>query len=383
MSFWNLPTVLGVAGISVFILVLIGVFKVGKKNMKAVMGVSAIAGIVLLMVGMSASGTFRIQDVFQASTEGTIDAGGNQVTTDGNALPIKTLKVFAKEKYSNSYTSVGGTLYFYPEGTDISKPNAKSITSATVTSGQANLTDTVLMTNTPYEIAFDGGTSHYDYSFGNQVLGGVNYDQYQGLLTMNLGEIASNGSIADPLTETTISGDINGVTALTTLNNTGSEIYVGVAGTCANSGAAIANDETICYNETTGDNSFYVYFTAECVGGNKECQEPVMCFEWASSNPVEGNEFSSITVQRDSGTDLGIPSNVVDWFAEESCLSLGDVLVGGTSGKYKITFTVDESNTDASDYFNIVFDDLGDINGKTDLRNTKIGKTDINFGFIV
>ena len=288
------------------------------------------------------------------------------------------MNVLLGEKASNSYAAVDGTLYIYPSGTNPSDPNANTITTVTVASGAGNSTSANVQTETPYRVVYGGSTEDYTMDFGEIKFGGSSYDSETGLLLFSAKDIVANGTLSDMLDESTVSGDINGVTSATAaagLNDTGSEIF---SGSTACASQATANGNDVCYNETTGDNSFYIKFSVECTGANKFCNDVVLCVDWDSTNPPEGNEYSSISIQQESGTDFGLPSDFTNYFKNEGCANVGDI-TGGRSGKYKMQFAATDANIDSNDDWDLVIDDLGAVNGKDLLLATKITKQVIHF----
>jgi len=59
-----------------------------------------------------------------------------------------------------------------------------------------------------------------------------------------------------------------------------------------------------------------------------------------------------------------MPSELVNYWAAEECIALGDV-IAGTSSTIKLTFTLDETALDdGADIWYFGFDDLGSMRGK-------------------
>ena len=86
----------------------------------------------------------------------------------------------------------------------------------------------------------------------------------------NLG-VGAIATIDDMLTETDTGGDVvNGQSE----NTAGSELFGG--------------SDTLTYNATTGDGSFFVKPTIAISGGNKEVQDLVYCYTHDTTNPPEG-----------------------------------------------------------------------------------------------
>ena len=99
---------------------------------------------------------------------------------------------------------------------------------------------------------------------------------------------------------------------------------------------------------------------------------------WDATNPPTGNEYTAITMQLDSGKDLGVPSDILNYFKNEQPVALG-TLKGGDSSVYKITWSISEANADANMDYTILYDDLGGNNGKDVLLNTKGTKDTFTF----
>jgi len=356
--------------IAVSVAIFMGLFKLGKKRYKPVATGLLIGAVVMIVIsgGLGNIG-FTPQVVVQGQSTGT----SNGVSLV--AKPIQYLNAIFSEKYSNSYSAVAGTLYVYPSGTDPKDPNANAITSLTIAGGNGSKTNPLLTTETNYRVVLGASDSHYSMDFGEMKFGGAGYDTNTGLLLFSASNVIANGTISDPLDESAIGGDINGVTSLSGLNDTGAEVFAGSTA-CAVAGAVNGND--ICYNETTGDASFYIKFNIECTGANKECEDVVLCVDYDSTNPPEGNEYSSISLQLESGTDFGLPSDFTNYFKNEGCYNMGNIQ-GGKSGKYKMTFGATDANIDTNDDWSLVIDDLASVNGKDILSATKITKQTILF----
>ena len=89
--------------------------------------------------------------------------------------------------------------------------------------------------------------------------------------------------------------------------------------------------------------------TMSISGSNQVAKDYVMCFVFANQNSPEGNEISAFTSQLQTGTDLGIPSDLLNFWSNEECVKLGTTVKSGSSAKYKFTITYTEANLDAND----------------------------------
>jgi len=88
-----------------------------------------------------------------------------------------------------------------------------------------------------------------------------------------------------------------------------------------------------------------------------------MCFEYESSTVrPEGNELSALTMQLRTGTDLGVPSDILNYWKTD-----------------RTTFSVNEGNLDANDDFAIIFDDLGGISAQDIHLDTGCTAVSIDF----
>lgn len=280
-------------------------------------------------------------------------------TTSGNTFVIATLKTLAKEKNSNSYTSVGTGvqyLYIYDANTDPSSPTASYIDRINLTSGVGTDTNSVVKTNTPYRVVFNGANVWYDKDFGIMTFNSNGYNAQTGTYSFDMGEIAKIATIGAPLNGTAIDGTVNGQTSYTAITE-------------------ISNASTatvLVLNKTSSDGQFYISPTISFSGAYAEVERPVLCFEFDLSNPPAGNEVSSITAQLLSGTDFGIPSELVNYWGKQQCVMLGSTVKGGTSSQVKLTFTVSTANLGGTgtDIYYMAIDDLGNLRAKDVALNT-------------
>ncbi len=317
------------------------------------------------VVNLGGASGFFLTATGVADSGNNDDANTNDNTNDnvgGKALVIGTLKASAKEKYSNSYTAVGsGTqwLQIYDAGTDPSSPTASFIDRINVTSGSGSTTSKLVKTNTNYRVVFNGNGVWYDKDFGVMSFSDNDYNSETSELLFNVGEIAKIATLDDMLTESQgTDGNVNGATNSSGL---GIELYGDAS-------------DSLVYNITAGDGQFYVKPTFAFSGAYTEAKNPVVCFLWDSSNPPEGNEITSITAQSVTGTDFGLPSELVNYWSTQQCVMLGSSATGGQSGQVKLTFTVNEANMVAADDWFLYFDDLSKIRG-SDAIVSNIGGT--------
>lgn len=319
------------------------------------------AGLFLATTGAVAPST--------GTSTNTNNNGASQ-NTGGSNLIIGTLKAKAQEKYSNSYTNVGNGngqyLKIYDANTDPSSPTASYIDRINITSGSGSTTSKLITTGTPYRVVFDGANVWYDKDFGVMSFNSANYNVQTSELLFDIGTVSKISNITSALNGTATDGTVNGQTTSSATNE-------------INTTASTATE--IRYDKAVGDGQFYISPTVAFSGAYTESKNPVLCFEWDTSTPPEGNEVSSITYQLTSGTDFKMPSELVSYWSTQQCILLGQTASGGTSSTFKLTFTMDESQITASDdVFYMYVDDLGKIRGK-DAIVTNIGASPYKLKF--
>lgn len=289
-------------------------------------------------------------------------------TASGNNFIIGTLKASAKEKYSNSYTAVGSGNQFlriFDASTDPSLPTASTVDKINISSGVGTDTNKLVKTDQNYRVVFDGAGVWYDQDYGVMKFPSANYNAQSSELLFDLGSISKIGTIDKALNGTAIDGTVDGNLAFSNV----SEINV-----------SSSTATKIVYNSAVGDGQFYIQPTISFSGAYTEVKNPVLCFEWDTSSPPEGNEVSSITAQLISGTDFGIPSELVSYWSKQDCYMLGSNVAGGKAETVKLVFTVDESKlTAADDVFYMYVDDLGNIRGKDTMLNTGASNYKLQF----
>lgn len=291
-------------------------------------------------------------------------------TTSANSFVIGTLKASAKEEYSNSYGNVGsgstsGGLKIFDAGTTPSSPTASTIDRVNMSAGSGSSTNKLVKTNTPYRVVYDGGNTWYDKDFGVMTFDSNAYNAETSELLFDVGTITKIATIDDMLTEIhSTNGDVNGE---------------------ANSSARAMElygdaSDSLVYNESAGDAQFYIKPTISFSGAYTGVKLPVLCFQWDVSNPPEGNEITSITAQLVSGTDFGIPSELVNYWSTQQCVMLGSQATAGQSEQVKLTFTVVEANMDTTDDWYLYLDDLGKAKGNDQIiSNTGATADSIKF----
>lgn len=361
------------------ILALIGAvstFAVYKKafkqngNLKMIIGV---LGAIALVVG--AGGVYSIYSGSDLPILGSAflttvggDSGQTEtntpVETESKSRVLDTLKAISRTKYSNSYSTVAGTLSFYDKDTTPGEPNANAIDTITLSSGVGSTTNGYLKTNTQYRASFDGDGTYYDVDYGLITISEDDFNPSTGTAQFDLGDILTVATISDMINESGVGGDVNGQ----------SDATVGTAELGSNT------TDYFWYDESVGDQQFYIQPTFESTTANTGLKNPVVCFDFDRSNPPEGTEITAISTQVVDGTGFGIPSDLTDYWVNQQCVSLGSEMKAGTSSKVKLTFTVSESNLDnMADVWYLEMDDLGDYLGQDINRDTGATADSITF----
>ncbi len=260
--------------------------------------------------------------------------------------PISTLSAISTVKNSNSHTGVSGYLRVFDAEVNPADPTASNLDSITLSSGVGSTTNKYIKTSTPYRVVFDGDGTYYDKDFGIMTFPDKDFNPSTGEFLFDLEKIVLVATIDDMIDETATAGLLNGQVA----NTQGTTELYGTA-------------DDIEYDESVGDGQFYFQPTLSASTAYAELNDAVLCFEWDSTNAPEGNEISSIVAQLQSGSDFGIPSELVNYWSTEECISLGD-MTAGQSSTMKFTITLDETALDTNDVWYLGLDDLGSLRGK-------------------
>lgn len=349
--------IVGTVALLVRYLVKQGSVRVGRKSMPMVSGLLGIVGIVFLVLGGLA---FMNIDLLGKLGTASVGTGDGATTGECNIFtPVSQLSILTKDSLSGSRTATAGAVNFYEKDVDPTNPLATAYATSTLASGAATINDTLKLC-TQYRVTMDGGASatYYSEDFGLVTLKVADYDKENGLYVLDLSTLLPAGgfysiaTIDDVLDETTNSTD---------LNNGG---WIGNESAAAVGEIKSVTADTIFYDLSTGDGSFYIMPTMSISGSNQVAKDYVMCFVFANTNAPEGNEISAFTSQLQTGTDLGIASDLLNFWSNEECVKLGTTVKSGSSAKYKFTITYTEANLDANDDWAIYWDDLGNKNGK-------------------
>lgn len=356
------------------ILAIVGLFRVGSVKGKTVAGVAKGWAYVFLIAAVLVSlGTSNLlpslgldlgEVGLEAGAEPVITPPRNGVTTPttpsttpstAQQFPINTFRLQTVEKHTNSVTQGNGTLRIYDKDTDPKDPNAVALSSMTASSGTVSTSTPPITLDTPYRVVYDGLGSAYDIDFGiiEFPVEGFLKNTGEYLYTLKFTSIAL---IDDFINENSTAA--NGQSDRDT-DGTAELVFTAT--------------DTLTYDESVGDQEFYIQPTISFSGGNKEVHNAVLCYVWDTTNPPEGNEITSIKYQRISGDDLGFASSQTNLWSSELCNDVGNQ-ESGFSAEFRLTFTVSEINLDANDDWTLRMDDLGAWRGK-DVLVANLGAT--------
>lgn len=302
---------------------------------------------------------------------------GSTASLSGYA--VENLAVTAKEANSNDRASVDGFLRIYESNVDPASATANPLDSVTVYNGVGSSTNKVVKMGVQYRMVFEGnstGSNYYDVDLGTRTLdsfGSLNPNT--GVLSVDVGEVKLVATIDDIIAEETAAANspLNGQATMVNVTAGTGELQ------CADTGAACAADGTIVYDESVGDQSWYMEPTASVSGANAVSKQYVWQFKFDSTNPPEANEYTQITAQLLSGRDAGIPSDVTNFWKTETPITFGD-LNAGTFSKYRLTFSEVEANEDANDDWTLNADDLGRSLGQDVRLNTRATADKFTYG---
>ena len=326
---------------------------------------STLAVLLIAVVGMYGyaqwTGTTPVQDVCHDTLGNVIDCSpipfsetdigtGTSAQAAGlHQYAIKDITLLAEEAYSGSWSAVSGDFELYSHGADPTDPNTKNFTSVAITSGTGSDSSwNAADTDTAYTALFDGGSSYYDIYDPDFTFQSANFNEQLGTYTYRydgdraVQKVGTINELVDSTSGTYSSGvTINTTTNTVTVNNTAE--------------AGTASFDIILKN----------------TAGNTVLKDVALDFPIDQTNPLEGNEFSKVTLQLKSGHDFGLPSDITSYITNNMPLPVGDI-EGGTSGTYTITFTYSSTNFGTSgDTLRMIADDLGGYLNKDISMNSK------------
>jgi hypothetical protein len=279
---------------------------------------------------------------------------------------IENITVYTKTKGANSYTAYTGEIKLWDPEVNPGDANANAVSTSTVAAGTGTIDAKSFGTGDELKLTLDGSSTWYDMlmpTAGDFIV----VDEAEGIIKFTTAdtteesvspeveflEIVTITTIDDMLEEGGETDNLS-INGQTNTNLSVSTVEIG----CADPGCADAG--VLIYDESQGDGDWYYKIDIGVTGANTWGEQMALCYEWESGAEPEGNEFSSITVQQISGTDYGMPSELVNYFANEACVQLGSIR-GGQSGEYKILYSTTEANLDTNDDFKLTLDDMGGI----------------------
>lgn len=389
--------------------IIIGLYFKGQDKRaieaRTMFGIAAIFGAIALF---SWIGWVPGLDIQTAAPPGTTidipaDAGITTVISTDEQKLISSLSIMTIDAGSNKRNVCEDQVQYFAEGEDPRLSTAYSIDTTTIASGVGTENGSYLKTNTLYKTIFHdtSGPSYYDGVLGEGVWNPSDAISAVAIkapsttaatvtTSITFGEDGTAplwkiATIPDMLDETATDGTINGQSNINGSVECNGEIQVGAD-------ATPANGNTVYYNDTNGDGSFYLRLTFGSEGSQAYLKRPVVCFVNDMSNPCERNEFSAITaaLYTGSGSDVVLPSDLHTAFSNmNACVEIGGQEIDGVayiaSGKtavYTVTFTVAEEYTDGSaDLFYMFADDLADYLGQDIRSGQGATGTSVTIGF--
>ena len=292
-------------------------------------------------------------------------------------LSVETITVQLQDPLSKSWTAHSGTFKIFQKGVNIRNPDATPLQSGALSSGKKIFYNVVgINTNTEWQLVNDGGGTYYDTYIKSYVFDPNRYNSKTGnySLLLGLNTIYSNEV-----------GRKIGTISVTIANTSGE------AGMCFNKytvNTSIPCDttqtRTIEFNATAADGTFDFDVTLKNTGSNALLKNMVMQSVNDLTNPVEGNEFTTVKFQHLQGTDLfaaggNIDNDLTSELSNNFAVPLSSWF-GGTTGKATLTFTMATANIADNETFYLYFDDLGSYNGK-DALTSNAGASNVAIKF--
>ena len=333
----------------------------GEKPMNdqiKTIGVIALLAV-MAMVGYSYfTGTTPVQDICYDTAGNIVDCSliPFQTVTDETGVTveaaglhqwaIKDITIMAEESFSGSWSAVAGQFELYSSGADPTDPSTTNFTYVTLASGIG--TDTswnAADTDTFYTALFDGAGTYYDVFDENFVFKSENYNTELGTYTFRYEDVDKVGTINE-LADSTSGTYSAGVTIDTAAN-------------------------TVAVNNSAEAGTASFDIIIKNTAGNTLLSDMVLDTPIDQSNPLEGNEFTSVSLQLKSGHDFGLPSDITTYIVNNQAIPIGDA-EGGVKGVYTITFTYNTANfAVTTDALRLILDDMGGYLGKDTGMNAK------------
>ena len=332
---------------------------------------AGIVGIVMVVIAYS-SGTGAISSLTAAPSVDSPDFIPGVLNGDCQVKGYTQLNFSGDTWGLDDPEAPAGSVDFYIEGVNPSDTGVNKLTTIPVTAGVGGLADGVLESCTNYGIIYNGASVEYDMWYNDNDWTQANQLPYvsttesaiaKSLVKFN--DILVIADIPDPIEEDSITGIINGQTNVSGESTSANEIQIGTDVTPADS-------DVIYYNKTNGDSSYYMDITLGAEGANEVLIDYVLCFVNDHSNPMDGDEWTKVTLIRQSGTDFNVPTDITEYVNSADCVPIADIVEGGYTGDYRMQFTAVNANLDVTtDVMYVYTDDMGSYLGKDILRNTK------------
>lgn len=294
-------------------------------------------------------------------------------------LPVANLSFMGdtwRQSGANSPTGPAGDVQIYLDGTDVTIPGVTPLDTISVTAGVGSTTSKAVKSCTDYEFYYDGGaTVEYDQKHPTGRVVPIVTDTGQiPFRELEFRDIKVVAAIGDLIEEDATDGTINGQSNVNGTAACDGEIQSGAD-------SSPADGDTLYYNKTNGDTQIYFDIEIEATGGDKVLQEPVLCFV-NLANPMEGDEISLASLTYRSGNNFGAPVTITDYVSNQKCVPLGDEMISGESGTYRLQLTIVEANADAgTDIMYVYLDDLGEHLGEDLLGGKKATPAGFVLGF--
>ena len=338
-----------------------------------------LVGVVLLAaIGLQFAGVVDYASIGGGGEAPTLAIADTSVEAQAATTVIKpytTLNVDTHEWQSNAFDSVAGTVKVFDSGMNPSLANSNPRDTITVTSGVGNTTTGKLKSGTPYVVVLQG-TNHYDQWYNAKAFPETSMLPYTettesaiSTQTIEFNNVVAFATITDPFEEAVESALLNGQTNTSGALGNSNELQVGAD-------VSPADSDIIYYNITNGDGQFYIDLTIGATGSNSGLRNPVIAIVNSLTAPFDGNEFTDVSAELQSGTDLGIPSSVTNYFNDATPIPIyvdgKAFMAAGKTAVYRFTFSVTEANLAAGgDEINMYVDDNGGYLGQDILRGTK------------
>lgn len=270
------------------------------------------------------------------------------VTPSGAALPEGLPIEQLNAKVVNKFTMANvqnGNIEFWVPGSDVSNPNLKPIDEITTGSnGIGNTTNMLLLTQTDYDVWFNGSDTYYDEKIEDWKIV-YNPDTGKGFLKIRGQSYYPAVPFGAFVDVDTLPEAQSGV-----INDTGTD--------------------SIAYDESAGTGSMWFKMDIGNANANSELHDVVMCFR-DSDGDMEGDEITAFTASYVSGsTAISIPGDLLGYWrdgmggAGKRCFIIASKLGSSEKARWQFDITVNEANWETGEEFEITFDDLGDYSAR-------------------